>query len=335
MMEQNGKVQGVETEVWALDANAKERAQAFLAQKERANHYMVEGSDADGGDGYRCGEFCYTDEEVARIKQLMSEAYVRYMNVPAGEYSMEQILKEVNLCELKGIVDELDGLLFTPCEDEYFMNPEKIDLDHPVHYYRMTCHVFNEAKRKVEAMPFRMILTDEEYVHLLALQLMYRKELSFNRLFCMHQKLALKINNWANGVFWAHSSFMHCPYVVIMDEIREDAFLVDGPEPMKQHLYEHDDFEFSFYIAAFMERRTVRVEKEIMNNRVSELSVYALKEISADELMTRLGASDYTDMMKKLKKRFSGKGGFEKFKAYLDTEKIAYVMNSSPDKESA
>ena len=327
MMEQNGKVQGVATEVWALDAKANERAQAFLAQKERVNHYMVEGNDADGGGGYRCGEFCYTDEEVARVKLLMSEAYVRYMNLPVGEYSMEQIQEDVNFWELQGQIEELDDMLFTPCEEEFFMKPEKIHLDNPVHYYRMTCHVFNEAKRKVEAMPFRMILTDEEYVHLLTLQLMFRKELSFNHLFSMHQELALKINNWANGVFWAHSSLMYCPYAVTMDEIREDAFLVDGPEPMKQHLCEYDDFEFSTYITAFMERRTVRVEKEIMNNRVSELSIYALKEISADELMDRLDASDYADMMKKLKKRFSGKGAYDKFKTYLDTEKIAYVMD--------
>ena len=71
----------------------------------------------------------------------------------------------------------------------------------------------------------------------------------------------------------------------------------------------------------------MRVEKEVINNKVSELSVYILRDISADELTVRLGASDYADMMEKLKKRFSGKGGIEKFKAYLDAEKIAYVMN--------
>lgn len=49
MMEQNGKVQGVATEVWSLEAKAKERAQAFLARKERVKYYIVEGSDADGG----------------------------------------------------------------------------------------------------------------------------------------------------------------------------------------------------------------------------------------------------------------------------------------------
>ena len=163
-MEQNGKVQGVATEVWALDGKAKERAQAFLAQKERVNYYMVEGNDADGGDGYRCGGFCYTDEEVARIKLLMSEAYVRYMNLPVGEYSMEQIQEDVNFWELQGQIEELDDMLFTPCEDEFFMKPEKIHLDNPVHYYRMTCHVFCGSKQKVEALPFRMILTDEEYV---------------------------------------------------------------------------------------------------------------------------------------------------------------------------
>ena len=119
MMEQNGKVQGVATEVWSLDAKAKERAQEFLAQKERVKHYIVEGSDADGGGGCRCGEFCFTDEEVTRIKQLMSDAYVKYMNLPAGEYSMEQIQEEIGFGELQGQIDELDDLLFTPCEENF------------------------------------------------------------------------------------------------------------------------------------------------------------------------------------------------------------------------
>lgn len=325
MMEQNGKVQSVATEVWSLDAKAKERAQAFLARKERVKYYIVEGSDADGGDGCQCGEFCFTDEEVARIKQLMSDAYVKYMNLPAGEYSMEQIQEEVGFWELQGQIDELDELLFTPCEEDFFMSLDKIELDNPVYYYQMSCHIFNEAKRKMEApIPFRMILTDEEYVQLLTLQLMYRKELSFNYLFKMNKQLACKINDWAAGVFWKHQSLMHCPYVVTLDEIREDAFRVDGPEPMLQTLSEDDSIDFSTYVTAFMERRTVRVEKEIMDNRVYELSVYRVEDISADELTARLGATDYEEMMKKLKSRFKGKSAYEKFRAFLDAEKIAY-----------
>ena len=325
MMEQNEKVQGVATEVWSADAKTKERAQVFLAQKERVKHYIVEGCDADGGGGCRCGEFCFTDEEVIRIKQLMSEAYVKYMNLPAGDYSMEQIQEEVGIWELQGQIDELDDLLFTPCEEDFFMTLEKIQLDNPVYYYQMSCHIFNEEKRKMEApIPFRMILTDEEYVQLLTLQLMYRKELSFNYLFKMNKQLACKVNDWAACVFWERQSLMYCPYVVTLDEIREDAFLVDGPEPMLQTLSEDDSIDFSTYVTAFMERRTVRVEKEIMDNRVCELSVYRLGDISADELMVRLGETDYEGMMKKLKSLFKGKSAYEKFRAFLDAEKIAY-----------
>lgn len=325
MKVQNEKVQGVATEVWSLDSKAKERAQAFLAQKERVKYYIVERSDADGGDGCRCGDLCLTDEQVNRIKQLMSEAYVKYMNLPAGDYSMEQIQEEVGFWELQGQIDELDDLLFTPCEEKFFMSLEKIQLDNPVYYYQMSCHVFNEAKRKMEApIPFRMILTDEEYVQLLTLQLMYRKELSFNYLFKMNKQLACKVNDWAACVFWKHQSLMYCPYVVTLDEIREDAFLVDGPEPMLQTLSEDDSIDFSTYVTAFMERRTVRVEKEVMDNRVCELSVYRLGDISADELMVRLGATDYEGMMKKLKSLFKGKSAYEKFRAFLDAEEITY-----------
>jgi hypothetical protein len=231
MMGQNGKVQSVATEVSNLNSRFSERAQEFLAQKERVKYYIVEGYDADGGDGYRCGELCLTDVEVARVRQLMSDAYVLYMDLPAGCYSMEQIQKEVGLWELQGQIDELDNLLFSPCEKDFFMSPEKIQLDNPVYYYQMSCHIFNEAKGLVEApIPFRMILTDEEYVRLLSLQLKYREEFSFNNLFKMDKELALKINEWATCVFWKNASLMHCPFVVTLDEIREDAFRIDGSE---------------------------------------------------------------------------------------------------------
>ena len=54
--------------------------------------------------------------------------------------------------------------------------------------------------------------------------------LNFNNLFKMDKELALKINEWATCVFWKNASLMHCPFVVTLDEIREDAFWIDASE---------------------------------------------------------------------------------------------------------
>lgn len=57
-----------------------------------------------------------------------------------------------------------------------------------------------------------------------------------------------------------------------------------------------------------------------------------LKEISADELMERLGTSDYVDMMKMVQEKFSGKTAFDSLREYLESEKIGYkyAMETRP-----
>ena len=179
----------------------REKAQEFLNQKARVKHYRISGVfNEEYGDGDTWAFFEYTDEEVARLKHLFSEALVNYLNLPNKEYSLEEIKEEANLWELKGQIEELDEMFFTPCEENYFMDPEDIDFEHPVYFYNMSCYVFNAEEKKVQGpAPFRIQLSDEEYVYLLTQQLMCRNNFTLNRLFEMNPELAMKINRQAEA----------------------------------------------------------------------------------------------------------------------------------------
>ena len=89
----------------------REKAQEFLNQKARVKHYRISGVfNEEYGDGDTWAIFEYTDEEVASLKHLFSEALVRYLNLPNKEYSLEEIKEEANLWELKGQIEELDEM---------------------------------------------------------------------------------------------------------------------------------------------------------------------------------------------------------------------------------
>ena len=309
-----------------IEAAMKSKAQEFLNQKARVKHYRISGVfNEEYGDGDTWAIFEYTDEEVASLKHLFSEALVRYLNLPNKEYSLEEIKEEANLWELKGQIEELDEMFFTPCEENYFMDPEDIDFEHPVYFYNMSCYVFNAEEKKVQGpASFRIQLSDEEYVYLLTQQLMCRNNFTFNCLFEMNPELAMKINRQAEDAYHGFMSFNHMPFLVTMDEVVNDAYLLDGPAPFHERLYENDDFAFSIYTTAYVESRKVRIVEECMRNFDYSIVFRVLSDISADELMQHLGASDYTDMIERVKQQFSGKEALNSFRGYLEAEGIAY-----------
>ena len=321
-------------EIKEREAALKARVQEFLNQKTRVKHYNITGVfNEDYGDGDTWAIFSYSDEEVARLKQLFSEALVRYLNLPSKKYSLEEIKEEANLWELKGQIEELDEMFFTPCEENYFMDPEDINFEHPVYFYRMSCYVYNTEEQKVQGpAPFRIQLTDEEYVYLLTQQLMCRDNFTLNRLFDRNPELAMKINRVAEDAYHGFMSFNHLPFLVTMDEVIEDVYQLDGPAPFHKRLSEEDDFDFSTYTTVFFESRKVKVVEECMRNLDYSIVFRILEEISADELMERLGASDYEGMMKMAHEKFSGKEAFDSFREFLDSEKIAYeyAMETRP-----
>ena len=324
MMEQNGKVQGVATEVWGWDAQAKERVFAFLTKKERVKHYHVKGDSPTYSDAF----FDYTDEEVIRIKQLMSEAFACHLNLPCKEYTIDEIKAKICMNELKGQIEELDELLFYFLDDFHAMNLVDIDLDHPIYFYTMSCYVFDASQNKMEGpISFKVRLTDEEYSFLLFNQLKYRKDFTFNRLLVMNSELALKINEEAEKSYHYFLSMNNLPFLVTMDEVIDDAYQLDSPAPSHKRLYDDYTGTVETHHVLHVRSRKVCLLKEVINRVDHSIMCYTLKEISADELMACLEVFDYEAMAEEICKRFCGKNGYEQFLAFLDVEKITYEMD--------
>ena len=140
----------------------------------------------------------------------------------------------------------------------------------------------------------------------------------------MNPKLAMKINRQAEDAYYGFMSFYRMPFLVTMDEVVDDVYQFDGPAPFRERLYEDDDFTFSTYTTAFVNSRKVRIVEECMRNLDYSIVFRVLSDISADELMQHLGASDYTDMIERVKQQFSGKEALDSFREYLEAEGIAY-----------
>ena len=58
----------------------------------------------------------------------------------------------------------------------------------------------------------------------------------------MNPKLAMKINRQAEDAYHDFMSFNHLPFLITMDKVLDDAFLLDGPAPFRERLFEDDDF---------------------------------------------------------------------------------------------
>ena len=140
----------------------------------------------------------------------------------------------------------------------------------------------------------------------------------------MNPKLAMKINRQTEDAYYGFMSFYCMPFLVTMDEVVEVVYQLDGPAPFRERLFEDDDFAFSTYTTAYVESRKVRIVEECMRNLDYSIVFRVLSDISADELMQHLGASDYTDMIERVKQQFSGKEALNSFRGYLEAEGIAY-----------
>ena len=104
----------------------------------------------------------------------------------------------------------------------------------------------------------------------------------------MNPKLAMKINRQTEDAYHDFMSFNHLPFLITMDEVLDDAFLLDGPAPFRERLFEDDDFAFSTYTTAYVESRKVRIVEECMRNLDYSNVLRILSNISADELMQHL-----------------------------------------------
>ena len=306
----------------------EEQAKSFLSTKERQKFYEFSGRTVDEFSDYE-GSFLlpYTDEEKARMEQLIIDTYNADEEVKLN--SVQEICKECALDELQGLNNELDELLLNPVAEKVGMYVYEADLEQVHFLYRMTCRGYNERRgMMMDPVGFRVELTDDEYVFLLSRLLMDRYGFNFNRLLLINPALAQKIASRAEDA--SRNIFGHTvPTLIQLDEIREDAEAIAGPEPICCQLFEETRNEDYYHIVVNTEGRSMEIFQELWNDGPVE-PMKKLEGISGDAVMKQLEVKNYFDMMDKLIDLFSCSTGYEDIKKFLDesgieyTEKIGY-----------
>lgn len=186
-------------------------AKKFLAGKERRNYYEI----------------------LALDESNLEE--VRFLQ----EFSNDEL---VNLCSLREKYGKND---FIKHLDEVYADPDEIrdlacggdilelNLDKPYHQYRFAQHELRgDTILRTEVL---VELTDEEYIRLLSYSI-EDKYMNANKLRYADRALHRKVTREVDHCLCDDGFFMGCnPYLITMDEAREDAdkVLAENPELCK------------------------------------------------------------------------------------------------------
>ena len=195
----------------------------FYHQKERKPYYWAEGETLYDVENHNEVFMHFTDEEVARIKQLIIDT----VNADDPEAEPVSTVQEAVDCltysEIFEKSEELRHLLQERCE-EANLDPSTFDFDTPYYYYKFGCLGYDYDESKTFGpQTVEVHLSDEDYIALLSLQLLERENFCFNYLLNTNTELALKLNRGVEGEIYGYQFPVHTPFTILFDEIRADA----------------------------------------------------------------------------------------------------------------
>ncbi len=204
----------------------------YIRRNPKQNFYCITGRDLREEMELTDSELScllpFSDEEVARIKELLVQTYNEEGDVCK---TFEEICEDMEIEELEGINAELDELLFEPCHD-CNVNVERIDFDNPHHLYKITICYYKKGYYDTEAIKdgeeptamveYKVRLSDEDYLTLLAWQL-YNPPFNFNRMMLVEPKIAQIIVDEVEQFLGEHLFQNDHPFFVLLDELKEDA----------------------------------------------------------------------------------------------------------------
>lgn len=195
----------------------------FYNQKQRKPYYWAEGETLYDEENHNEVFMHFTDEEVARIKQLIIDT----VNADDPEAKPVSTVQEAIDCltysEIFERSEELRHLLQERCEQAN-LDPSTIDFDTPYYYYKFSCLGYDYDKNQLFGpQTVEVHLSDEDYLALLSLQLLDSENLCFNHLLNTNTELALRLNKGVEGEIYGFQFPVHVPFTILLDEIREDA----------------------------------------------------------------------------------------------------------------
>ena len=311
---------------------AKAESQAreyFYNQKKRKPFYCAEGSAWSDLDSHNEAFFHFTDDEVARIKQLVIDTVNVDQPDATPVNSVDEALKCLTYNELFEMNDELRHLLGDRCE-KADLDPNSIDFDKQYYFYRFRCLAYDYDNNKVcEPIPVDVLLSDEDYLALLSLQVGERDNFCFNRLLQINPDLAIRVNNAVQGCVYGWQFRTHVPFAILFDEVRQDAEIIDGPLGASDELYNENTDDHMYHVIAAAQSRILTITEEDWNADANFAEQRILDDINADEVMNALDAKDYRDMIKKLKQHYSCRSGFDDLKMWLSDKNISFSEKTS------
>ncbi len=298
-----------------------EKAKDYLYnKKDRKKWFLFSGQSlCESWEGDRSFYYCYTQEEIDHFVKLFIEIHDAECDDGIAK-DLNDVVNYIPLHEYEGSKPEIDKLLERCRDDE--MDLWDIDTT-PRYLYSMSFFYWDpEAKEMSNRIKISVELSDEEYLYLLIEQLLDRNNFNYNRLLVNNPELAIKIGNRIeNGYEYYGKTFL-----VIFDEVLDDVEAIYGPKDVGGILFQEtkNDSWYTVYFDTHRRKIELTEEWELKNNGDLDIHKRYLRNINADEVMKRLEAVDYPDMLNKLKERYNTSTALADIKSWLDAESIAY-----------
>lgn len=203
--------------------------------------------------------------------------------------------------------------------------PKSIDLDHPVHFYSFHAVIMETKDSQPKKVPFRLLLSDEEYLYLLKWRLQNRGS-SFNSLSEQNPALFCRLTNkttWCLGepfLGWVIQS----PFLVFMDEVDQDVFDEVGEPDFNDQVFEDLTGNRNMHTVLDIKEKVLSFFLEDVDDRLVGTRK-DIEKVDAIAVQKALGATCYEEVYEKMKEHY-GKdlAGFDLFRKFLDDHSIAY-----------
>ena len=288
----------------------------FYKKKERQAYYHAVGESWDEEQGHMEVFIHFSDEDVERIKELMVEA----ANLDEGCEPVslwQEAEKELSYSELCERNEELQRLLGDRLEGTNIC-ADSINFDERIYFYTFSIVGYDYKEKKVTGPVEREImLSDEQYLTLLKMQVNDRKGFTFNTLMKRNPELAAELNRQIT---------CYEPYTILFDEVRRDAEIVDGPMDANGVLYESEDDEDRLYhvIADAQHGKLEIIEEELKDGDFA--NEHRLYVTDAVRVMKAMGSITYDEMLVKMKDRFGSESCFADIRQWLESKGIKYIV---------
>jgi len=307
----------------------KQAREYFYNQKERKPYFWAEGNTLYDVENHNEAFFHFTDDEVTRIKKLIIDT----VNADQPDAEPVTTVKEAIACltynEIFEQSEELRTLLGNRCE-EANLDPDTIDFDKRYYFYKFGVLAFDYDENKV-CGPFAVdvLLSDEDYLTLLSLQLYERDNFCFNQLLMTNPELAARLHSRVEGGIYGRHFPVHVPFAILLDELRADAEVIDGPIGATEEIFSESSEDEMHHVVASAYSRILSVTEDTVKDEAEFINHHHIGQINADAVMSALGADDYRDMLKKLKEKFSNRSAFSDIKAWLTSSGITFEETES------